>query len=143
MNQPDDDMLRHLSVLYQRMRRHMDQLLAGQSASLARVKLLMYIAGECGAARAADIADLFGQAPRTVTEALDALERDGLIQRTPDPDDRRVKRLAITEAGATAVAAAEPIRRKFVEDLFRVLDVDERAQFDAMLVKLIGALDQP
>lgn len=142
MNQADEDMLRHLSVLYQRMRRHMDQLLAGQGASLARVKLLMYIAGECGAARAADIADLFGQAPRTVTEALDALERDGLIQRTPDLDDRRVKRLATTETGAAAIAAAEPIRRKFFEDLFGMLDEDERKIFDAMLVKLIGALDE-
>lgn len=143
MNRADEDLLRHLSVLYQRMRRHMDQLLAAQGASLARVKLLMFIARECGAARAADIAGLFGQAPRTVTEALDALERDGLIQRTPDPDDRRVKRLTITEAGAAAVAAAEPIRRKFIEDFFRVLDDDECAQFDGMLVKLIGALDQP
>src|SRR3984957_10852088 len=38
---------------------------------------------------------------RTVmTYLLDDLERDGLIERRPDPADRRARRIAVTERGA-------------------------------------------
>ena len=62
--------------------------------------------------RATDIAELFGLAPRTVTESLDALERAGLLRREADPADRRVKRISITEEGRRAITATEPLRLK-------------------------------
>lgn len=40
-----------------------------------------------------------GLEPSSMTGLLDRMERDGLIQRLPDPDDRRVQRIVPTEAG--------------------------------------------
>jgi DNA-binding MarR family transcriptional regulator len=37
--------------------------------------------------------------PATVTAMLDSLERNGIIVRRPDPDDRRVTLVSLTEAG--------------------------------------------
>ncbi|NUW31766.1 MarR family transcriptional regulator [Nonomuraea sp. SMC257] len=37
--------------------------------------------------------------PSNVTGIIDALERRGLVTRQPDPADRRVKRLVLTEEG--------------------------------------------
>lgn len=65
-----------LFSLFLRMHRMMNKRLAEQGASLARTKLLLFL-DRRGPSRAADIADFFDQAPRTVTEAIDGLERDG------------------------------------------------------------------
>jgi DNA-binding MarR family transcriptional regulator len=83
------------------------------------------------------VASYFGYAPRTVTEAIDGLERDGLVRRDPDPVDRRAKRISLTKAGLIAVGSAEAARREFVDGVFGVLDTEERAQ----MVRLIGRLN--
>jgi DNA-binding MarR family transcriptional regulator len=93
-----------------------------------------------GPVRAVDIADMFGFAPRTVTEALDALERDGLVRRDPDPHDRRVKCVSISSPDRQAIAATEPLRLQLVERIFGTLDQEERAQLYRIVGKLSAAV---
>lgn len=119
--------------------RALDRLMKSQGASLARTKLLGYISRQ-DSVRSADIAEAFGQAPRTITEALDGLERDGLIRRDPDPQDRRAKRISITPAGIAAIEASEPSRRAFIDEVFGVLDEDERDVFARLMRKLNARL---
>jgi len=108
-------------------------------ASLARTKLLLYI--KRGAAvRSADIAEAFGHAPRTITEAIDGLERDGLVRRDPDPQDRRAKRISVTPAGTAAVEASEPVREQFMKDVFKALDQSEQDALTVLLDKLNARL---
>jgi|SRR5690606_34248052 len=45
----------------------------------------------------------------TLTANIKPLERRGLVRTEIDPDDRRGRRLVITEAGLAALAAATPI----------------------------------
>lgn len=135
-----EDLAGDLARAYLLMNRRVDRAMTQSGASLAQTKLLLLIAASEGAARAADIAELFGQAPRTVTEALDKLEAAGLIRRTPDPNDRRVKRLALTPAGEATIASGEPLRRQLVEDVFAPLDRQERATLHTLLAKLYGHL---
>ncbi len=40
-----------------------------------------------------------GLEPSTMTGLVDRMERDGLITRQPDPQDRRVQRILLTKAG--------------------------------------------
>jgi DNA-binding MarR family transcriptional regulator len=101
-----------------------DRVMTAQGASFARTKLLLLVARE-GPLRSADVAAFFGHAPRTVTEAVDGLERDGLVRRDPDPEDRRAKRISLTDAGRTAVKSADTSRRAFVQDAFGVLSQAE------------------
>jgi DNA-binding MarR family transcriptional regulator len=49
-------------------------------------------------------AERMGCDPSNVTGIIDRLESKGLVVRAADPDDRRVKRIARTAAGDTAVA---------------------------------------
>jgi DNA-binding MarR family transcriptional regulator len=118
-----------------RMHRLFDRRMARMGASMARTKVLMYVDRE-GAARAVDMAELFGVAPRTITEALDGLERDRLIRRDPDPDDRRAKRISITDEGKRAIAATEPLRLMLIERIFGPLSAADREQLLAILDKL-------
>ena len=75
-----------------------------------------------------------------MTQGLDAAERDGLIERVPDAVDRRVKRLRITDSGRKVIEASEPLRRALVQDVFGVLDDDERIALEAIFGKLAAQL---
>lgn len=130
-----------LRNFYLRSHRVVDRMMKGQGVSLARAKLLTFIAKD-GTARSADIGVAFGFSPRTVTEAIDALERDGLVQRTADPADRRTKRLIVTPAGEAALAASQPARQKFLEEIFGRLSADERAALSSVLRKMNDRLEQ-
>ena len=134
---PLDELATAYGKLFLRMHRLLDREMARNGASLARTKLLMFVSKE-GPARATDIAELFGLAPRTVTEALDSLERAGLVQRSPDAQDRRVKRISITPQGEDAIRATEPLRLQLVDQIFGVLSAEQRAQ----LAGIIDALSQ-
>jgi DNA-binding MarR family transcriptional regulator len=134
-----DQLSTDFGSLFLRMHRLLDRRMTASGASLARTKMLMYVDRQ-GPARAADIAELLGLAPRTVTEALDGMERDGLVVRTPDASDRRVKRISITPAGKRAIETTEPMRAKLVDLLFGTLDPQERAQLAEIVEKLSAAV---
>ena len=92
-----------LRDFYARSNRQLERLLAGQGGSLARVRMMNHI-DRHPAIRAIDLLEAFGQAPRTITDAIDALERDGLATRIPDPVDRRAKSIVLTAAGKQLLA---------------------------------------
>ena len=136
-----DHLASSLFSLFLRMHRLMNRRMADQGASLARTKLLLFL-DRRGPARAADIADFFDNAPRTVTEAIDGLERDALVVRAPDAHDRRVKRVSITDEGRRVIGETEPLRQDLIQSVFGVLDEGERAMLAAMMAKLLARLDE-
>jgi len=66
-----------------------------------------------------DLAQDFHTSPRNVTGLVDHLERDGLVERMPDPDDRRSVRARLTEAGRVRI---EAIWKEGMENQFEVAD---------------------
>ncbi|QCK88447.1 MarR family transcriptional regulator [Phreatobacter aquaticus] len=46
--------------------------------------------------------------PTSLTRGLKPLERRGLVAQAPDPNDRRARRLTLTEEGRQALRAARP-----------------------------------
>lgn len=55
------------------------------------------------------VASLLAMDRTTLTAALKPLERRGLVLVTPDPRDRRGRRLSLTDAGRALLARAVPI----------------------------------
>jgi DNA-binding MarR family transcriptional regulator len=121
---------------YQRSHRLIDRIMTAHGASFARARILSEVA-RAGALRSIDLAVSFGYAPRTVTEAIDGLERDGLVRRNPDPGDRRAKRISLTPAGHAAVKAAEASRLQYMQDVFGILSADECDE----IVRVVGKLN--
>jgi len=134
-----DEIATTFGSVFLRLNRLLDKRMAREGASLARTRVLLMIERQ-GSAKAADIAELFGLAPRTVTDTLDGMERQGLIRRDSDPKDRRVKRLSVTEAGRRALSATEPVRRDLVKQIMGSLTPEERAEFARILAKLEAAV---
>jgi DNA-binding MarR family transcriptional regulator len=118
--------------LYHQLHRQVDQTMSSAGLSLARAKVLMRIS-ERGPMNQATLAGLLGFAPRSVTETIDALERDGLVVRTEDENDRRARIVALTPAGQDALALAKVARLKAMDEIFGSLPARDRTSFVALL----------
>jgi DNA-binding MarR family transcriptional regulator len=121
--------------LHHQLYRIVDQAMSSTGLSLARAKVLMRLDTH-GPMNQATLAGLLGFAPRSVTETVDGLERDGLVSRAEDPRDRRARIVALTAAGRDALDAAMIVRRKTMDEIFGVLSPAERAQFAALLTTI-------
>jgi DNA-binding MarR family transcriptional regulator len=72
-----------------------------------------------------------------MTNRLDRLEEMGLVQRQPDPADRRGRLVALTDRGRALVDAAVVDHLANEEKLLGALDAGEREQLAALLRKLL------
>lgn len=75
-----------------------------------------------------------------MTNRLDRLERAGLVERRPDPHDRRGKLIALTDAGRRVVDDTIARHVANEERLLSVLTVAEQERLNALLKKLIAGL---
>lgn len=130
-----------LRDFYVTSQRIMERVCEVKGVSFTRIRLMIFIERR-GWTRSADVIDVLSLAPRTVTEAIDALEKEGLACRTPDPEDRRVKRVSLTPKGLDILAEFEPIRNAFAEDLFKVLNKDEESALITLLKRLNDRLGE-
>ena len=62
---------------------------------------------KAGPARAGTLAHLSRLSPSAITETVEGLERDGLVRRESDPEDRRAVRVALTAEGRRQVQRFE------------------------------------
>jgi len=118
--------------LYHQLHRTLDQALCEIGLSFARSKVLMRLR-EGGPMNQATLAGLLGYAPRSVTDTVDALERDGLVTRTEDERDRRARIVTLTDKGRDAVRQVAVVRRKCMEKTFGKLSASERDHLIALL----------
>ncbi|MET0452473.1 MAG: MarR family transcriptional regulator [Mycobacterium sp.] len=84
----------------------------------------------------AALADAIGADKTRIIRTLDDLQADGHIERRPDPDDRRVRLLAITASGRAVKAAAQADIQAGEERWLGELAVDERRVFLDVLQRL-------
>lgn len=73
----------------------------------------------------------------TLSRALDALERQGLIDRVASKDDRRVRTIFITDAGRAAFEAIWPDMFREYEAMLDGLDREERLTLIRSLHKIL------
>ena len=71
-----------------------------------------------------------------VTQLVERLEAEGLVSRASDPNDRRSRLAAITDAGRRAYEQGLRVQREAADDLLRALSSDEAAQLSHLIGKL-------
>ena len=74
-------------------------------ASPERAKIMSTL--KAAPARSGQLAQMARLSPSAITETVEGLERDGLVRRESDPDDRRVVRVALTAEGRRQVQRFE------------------------------------
>ncbi len=71
-----------------------------------------------------------------VTQLVDRLEADGLVNRTSDPNDRRSRLAVLTASGRAAYAKGSQIQQETEREIFGVLTSDESDKLHELLGKL-------
>ena len=100
--------------------------------SLSQVNSMfrLYHHGPC---QVNDLADHLGITIAAVSQLLDNLVKADLIQRTEDPNDRRVKLIALTDKGLLTVEESKRARHAWLEDLAHQFTVDEKEKLTPVL----------
>jgi DNA-binding MarR family transcriptional regulator len=86
-----------------------------------------------GVMRLSELSEHLRIAPRSTTEVVDALEERGLVQRRPDPHDRRATLVAVIERGGRVAEEIRSARRAQAERYFGTLSEDDRAHLVRIL----------
>ena len=83
-----------------------------------------------------ELAQALGIEGPTLTHHLDRLEREGLVTRTRDPENRRVQRMALTEAGDAAFHRMRRAATAFDKRLRTGVDDEEIEDLRQLLGRL-------
>ena len=86
----------------------------------------------------AELAEAAGVTRATMTGLIDTLERDGLVKREPDPDDRRMMSVLLTAKGEKFLTEFLPGHFKLIAELMTPLSETERKTLVKLLVKIQG-----
>ena len=121
--------------LHHQLHKLIDQAMSSAGLSLARFKVLTRLA-DGGTMNQATLAGLLGVAPRSVTDTVDGLERDGFVTRADDAHDRRARIVELTPSGRDALASVQTVRRKAMDDIFGTLSPQQRATLAGLLTTI-------
>lgn len=102
-----------LHVLLERLsnvlREDLRQVATGHDLKLVQLSVLQYLAvANRFSDTLSDLVAFLGSTKGTTSQSVKALERKGLVFRTPDPEDGRVSHLHLTDEGQALAASALP-----------------------------------
>ncbi|MDQ2781946.1 MAG: MarR family winged helix-turn-helix transcriptional regulator [Actinomycetota bacterium] len=137
---PDPTLADLVTAVARRLRAGWREQLAPLGISPHQGRALLVVAGEPGL-RLTDLAGRLRIAPRSVTEVVDGLVALDLVQRRPDPRDRRATTLALTPTGLRTVATIEGSRTEATDALFETVSTRDRAHLRRILTGLVT--DEP
>ncbi|MFD5469765.1 MarR family winged helix-turn-helix transcriptional regulator [Streptomyces sp. NPDC127105] len=104
---------RDLRVVFSRLRRRIREVARDEDLTPPQVSALTLV-GKHGAATASALAAAEGVRPQSMAATLAALERHGLIRRSPDPEDGRRQLVTLTEAGRERIVGDRQSRGEWL-----------------------------
>ena len=120
----------NMVIVARRWRSLLDDRLRLVGQSSARMEELAAIMNSPKLSAQVDIAKRLRIEGPTMTRMLDTLEADGLVERLPDPSDRRTKQLRLTPEG-----------ERVLEDIFAIADELRDRLLDGLPAEAIGELN--
>ncbi|ANP53347.1 DNA-binding MarR family transcriptional regulator [Streptomyces griseochromogenes] len=141
MSTPDPDsllaeqLLRLTRRVHRIQKRHLE--LRDLGVTPAQSRLLRTLAHYGSPPRMADLAERLEVVPRAVTTLVDGLETNGKVRRVPDPANRRVTRIELTEEGRATLRELRGARRSAAEEILAPLTEKEREVLGVLLDTLI------
>ncbi|MFH8466975.1 MarR family winged helix-turn-helix transcriptional regulator [Streptomyces sp. NPDC017991] len=147
MDTPDADgllaeqLLRLTRRVHRIQKRHLQS--RGLGVTPAQSRLLRTLAHYGSPPRMADLAERLEVVPRAVTTLVDGLEASGKVRRVPDPTNRRVIRIELTEDGVRVLRELHGARREAAEDILEPLTDEQRAVLGGLLDTLVDGTPAP
>ena len=108
---------------------------AGTALDRAEYGVMLRIA-ESAPVRLTDLADVLGVDISTVSRQVRELERNGLVERSGDPDDQRASRLRLTSEGQSVLTRVRAARQENMRRLLAGWSREDQIR----LARLVGRL---
>ena len=106
------------------LRKAFDRMAVGLGVTRAQWKVLFRLTRQPGM-RQVELADMLEIEPITLCRIVDRLEEAGLVERSPDPADRRAWRLHVTAKAQPLVEKLKAVGAELVEQAFAGIDPEE------------------
>jgi MarR family transcriptional regulator for hemolysin len=130
-----------LVLVARRWRSVLDEKLRAIHQGTARMEALSAIHNSPEATSQVNIARRLRIEGPTLTRMIDSLEKDGLVERLSDPEDRRTKKLKVTPAGEAALKDIFAIADTYRERLLVDLSAEEVDMMNDLLIGMLDKLD--
>ncbi|KOU63541.1 MarR family transcriptional regulator [Streptomyces sp. MMG1533] len=146
MTTPDPDgllaeqLLRLTRRLHRIQKHHLER--RGLGVTPAQSRLLRTLAHCDSPPRMADLAERLEVVPRAVTTLVDGLEASSKVRRVPDPTNRRVIRIELTDDGHKALRELRGARRAAAEEILAPLTSDQREVLGGLLDTLVDGMPE-
>lgn len=134
-------MIREIFELRQQLRARFISLLEPMAfppdLTMRQMHVLLTIANTDGL-KMNELGDRFGVSKPTATGLIDRLADRGLVKKLRDPDDRRVRRLQLTDAGRDTLSQLDSAFSRVLGEAVSLLDRDELTtlrDYSALLLK--------
>lgn len=114
------------------------QAIADLDLSFTQIKALCALEAGGSDRSVGELAEQLGVSLGTMSRAVDGLHERGLVKRAEDPGDRRVKRVALTEAGHTVPLALDEARLSALSALIESLAEEEAQALGAALEMILA-----
>jgi MarR family transcriptional regulator, organic hydroperoxide resistance regulator len=120
---------------FTRIERRLQQALEDHGLTLSQFDVLATLGFEQGITQQELAASLL-VTKGNICGLIDRMEANGWVTRKPDPEDRRVNRLFLTECGGTLLRTAIPGQRAVLREILGALDPCEIQILHQLLARL-------
>ncbi|MFL6723180.1 MAG: MarR family winged helix-turn-helix transcriptional regulator [Sphingomicrobium sp.] len=117
---------------YRSLRRYYDRRAAALGVTTAQWRVLAWL-GHSPGLKQVELAERLDVEPITAGRIIDRLEEAGLVERQPDPVDRRAWRLMLTAKAGPIIARLTELADEMSDEAFADFDVEE---LEAMRTRL-------
>jgi DNA-binding MarR family transcriptional regulator len=104
-------------------------------------RLALFETAVGGPLRLSELAERMGITAPTASRAVDGLVELGLLERLPDPADRRAVSIDVTGPGRARVEERIALAAVALEPAVAALSDQDRARLAALLARLAGAIE--
>jgi len=131
-----DDLGEQLGAVARRLRAASMASLAAWDVTPSQMRAMRVLTHHEHGLRSSALAQHLHIAPRSATEVVDTLEDKGLVDRSPDPTDRRATKVSVTPHGTRLMDEVRRARGLESERLFDRLSRTDRAHLARILRRL-------
>lgn len=119
-----------------------DELLATRGLGRTHHRILYFVRRSPGVS-VGELLDILGITKQAAHRPLADLQRAGLLTHSPAPDDRRVRRLAVTDAGRALEAELSGVQMRLLAESFAEAGPDAEAGWRHVMGVLRARLGTP
>jgi DNA-binding MarR family transcriptional regulator len=127
---------RWIDVFMHRSMRNFIEYARNSGLSMSQLGALFHL-NRMGMSGVTDLGDHLGVTSAAASQMLDRLVQQGLIQRSEDPHDRRVKQIVMTDNGCRVLEESIRARQVWLDDLAKAVPDNEKESIISALNNLI------